>query len=185
MPRKAHQLSGALDYSFMLTEEERKLRNRLALKRWREKHREESRLKNRLWMREWRKSHPEEARERDRRFYREHYQEQKEIRNKRVKEALLKLKTEILTHYGNGKLACIRCGFNDIRALSIDHIEGGGRKDRKKFAHNVSFYRWLRQNYPIGLQTLCMNCQFIKQREKKEYGKGSLPKEVANEKDNS
>lgn len=77
---------------------------------------------------------------------------------------LAKLKVEVLTYYGNSSLACIRCGFGDIRALTIDHINGSGHKHRKtlKLSGNM-FYRWLKRNkYPIGYQTLCMNCQFIK-----------------------
>ena len=31
-------------------------------------------------------------------------------------------KKTILSYYSNGTLKCARCGFNDIRALSIDHI---------------------------------------------------------------
>ena len=76
---------------------------------------------------------------------------------------LLELKTEVLTHYGNGKLVCVKCGFDDIRALSIDHLEGGGYQQRKstKMGGN-KFYRWLKKNeYPTGFQTLCMNCQFL------------------------
>ena len=67
---------------------------------------------------------------------------------------------KVLTHYGNGKLACVRCGFDDIRALSIDHIDGGGSRHRKSL--HKDFYAWLIENdYPLGYQTFCMNCQFI------------------------
>lgn len=68
-------------------------------------------------------------------------------------------------------LACVRCGFEDMRALSIDHINGGGYEHRKilKRESGISFYRWLKhQDYPKGYQTLCMNCQFIKREEQKE-----------------
>ena len=77
---------------------------------------------------------------------------------------LAELKIEVLTYYGNDKLACIKCGMDDIRALTIDHINGGGYKHRKilRLSGNM-FYRWLKRNkYPLGYQTLCMNCQFIK-----------------------
>ena len=79
------------------------------------------------------------------------------------------IKREVLTHYGNGKLACVKCGFEDLRALTIDHINGGGRKERMEAGNGldrggVSFYRWLRKkHYPPEYQTLCMNCQLIKQ----------------------
>lgn len=80
----------------------------------------------------------------------------------------LKIKKEVLTHYGLGKCACAKCGFDDIRALSIDHINGDGYKDRKKKV-GVFCYNWLiSNNYPEGYQTLCMNCQFIKKVEHNE-----------------
>lgn len=88
---------------------------------------------------------------------------------KQVKE----LKAEVLTHYGGGELACVECGFNDIRALSVDHINGGGYQHYKDLKRRGIFmYRWLKnENFPSGYQTLCMNCQFIKREEQKEWGK--------------
>lgn len=79
-----------------------------------------------------------------------------------------RIQREILTHYGNGQCACVRCGLNDIRALSIDHINGNGRKHRQELniAAGYKFYFWLRkQGYPQEYQTLCMKCQFISRAE--------------------
>ena len=94
-----------------------------------------------------------------------------EIRNKKWL-----LKEEVLTHYGNGKCACVQCGFTDIRALSIDHIKGNGYEHRKQKTTTrqggVSFYRWLRRNgYPPEYQTLCMNCQWVKRITNREHYK--------------
>jgi hypothetical protein len=87
------------------------------------------------------------------------------------KERNLLRKILVLTHYGNGKCACTKCGYTDIRALSIDHINGAGGKHRR--ITGSMFYLWLiNNNYPDGLTTLCMNCQFIKRDENREYGKG-------------
>ncbi len=77
----------------------------------------------------------------------------------------------ILTHYGNGKCACVKCGFNDVRALSVDHIDGYGRRLPKAHSNRsgTGLYYWLiRSGYPEGFQTLCMNCQFIKRTVNKE-----------------
>ncbi len=69
-------------------------------------------------------------------------------------------KVDILTHYGGGKCACVKCGFDDIRALTIDHINGGGNRHRNSLC--MPFYQWLVDNdFPLGYRTLCMNCQFI------------------------
>lgn len=89
-----------------------------------------------------------------------------------------KLKEQILRHYSSN-LKCsgwngIECPFHcsDIRALTIDHINGGGLNHRKKIkcVNGTGFYRWLRDNdYPSDFQVLCMNCQFIKRVENYEY----------------
>jgi hypothetical protein len=83
----------------------------------------------------------------------------------------IKIKTEVLTYYGNGKCACVKCGFDDIRALSIDHINGNGSEHRKenRYVRGNHVYEWLKQNkFPDGYQTLCMNCNFIKRIENNE-----------------
>jgi hypothetical protein len=86
---------------------------------------------------------------------------------------------DILTHYGNGILACVACGENQLPCLSIDHIKGKGTQHRHQTGipkGGVNFYRWLqKQGYPEGYQTLCMNCQYIKRDLAKEYG--NIPKE--------
>jgi hypothetical protein len=80
-----------------------------------------------------------------------------------LRNYVLEKKTIVLTHYGNGKLACSMCGFDDIRALSLDHINGGGNKHCKSLGIKGTLYNWLiKHNFPEGYQTLCMNCQFIK-----------------------
>ena len=72
----------------------------------------------------------------------------------------LRRKVEVLTHYGNGRLACRRCGERDLDCLSIDHIVAS--PDKHGYAWFIS------HNYPEGYQTLCMNCQFKKRVENKE-----------------
>ena len=91
----------------------------------------------------------------------------KQISVARAKHVLLKV--EVLTHYGNGKLACVVCGENRIACLSIDHIHGGGNIHRKVLRSSGSFYKWLKsKGFPEGYQTLCMNDQFVKRFEKNE-----------------
>lgn len=84
------------------------------------------------------------------------------------KNIRLQLRIDVLTHYGNGKCKCVKCGLDDIRALSIDHINGGGSKHIRNLKHDL--YHWLKNtNYPEGYQTLCMSCQRIKVIENHEY----------------
>lgn len=82
-----------------------------------------------------------------------------------------KIKLDVCTHYGGGEAQCVRCEEVRLACLSIDHIEGGGRKHREELRRQgIEFYRWLKhQGYPEGYQTLCMNCQFVKRMEKNEY----------------
>ncbi len=94
----------------------------------------------------------------------------------------LKRKVATLTHYSNGdKPECVMCGFDDIRALSIDHINGGGTSQRlsdPKLMGQSVYYYLHKRGFPLGYQTLCMNCQFIKRVENNEtnswprYGSG-------------
>jgi hypothetical protein len=77
---------------------------------------------------------------------------------------------------------CISCGFSDWRALQIDHINGGGHRDRirrcgKKGMGKVGgsqYYRYILRQIKLGskdYQLLCANCNWIKRYEKNEgYG---------------
>ena len=86
------------------------------------------------------------------------------MRNEKAVAKHRELKREVLAHYSIGnKPTCTHCGFNDLRALSIDHINGNGHRLRTQDKAHRLIYRWLKDNsYPSGYQTLCMNCQFIK-----------------------
>lgn len=84
------------------------------------------------------------------------------------KDRRLRLKLEVFDHYGE---ACARCNFSDYRALQIDHIADNGAEERKSLGgQNFSgwqFYEWLiNQGFPSGYQTLCANCNNIKQWER-------------------
>jgi len=41
---------------------------------------------------------------------------------------------------------CIKCGFSDSRALQVDHINGGGKKEFKNLK-NESFYKKVIENF--------------------------------------
>lgn len=68
-------------------------------------------------------------------------------------------RTKVLLHYGNGIIECACCKEKTYEFLSIDHIDGGGRKHRKSIKENID--RWLiRNNFPEGFRILCHNCNF-------------------------
>ena len=65
---------------------------------------------------------------------------------------------------------CIKCGFDDPRALQIDHIHGNGAKDRKsitKVYWNAVIESVIKEEDKY--QLLCANCNWIKRYENKEY----------------
>jgi hypothetical protein len=141
---------------------------------------------------EYRKNNVEKERARAKRYYQKHREEIKErtalwrqnpevlqmLHQRRV-ETSRRLKIEVLTHYGNGKFACVQCGENRFPCLSIDHMNGKGFEHRQQLGHNraggAKIYRWLKeQAYPGGYQTLCMNCQWSKKYENKEFSNGRI-----------
>lgn len=86
--------------------------------------------------------------------------------NGKIYDAVRKLR--VISHYSNGKLACTRCGEDDMACLSIDHINGGGVQHRRIIGSH--FYAWLiKNNFPEGYQTLCMNCQMKKKHNEEEF----------------
>lgn len=87
------------------------------------------------------------------------------------------LKREVLEHYSGGAAQCAKCGFDDIRALCIDHINGNGAEHRRTMnttssrGAGTAIYTWLRKNnYPSGFQVLCSNCNRIKEHEQRGFG---------------
>lgn len=83
---------------------------------------------------------------------------------------LKNLRYKILKRLG---AICNKCGFLDIRALQIDHIDGGGTKERKKYKNYYGYIQYLRSLSDIELkasyQCLCANCNQIKKIEKEEH----------------
>lgn len=84
------------------------------------------------------------------------------------------VKFKVLTNYSNTNFpSCIKCGFSDIRALCLDHINGDGRIHRKslKYGKGKNLYKTLlKDNFKCDfeLQTLCFNCNTIKLFENRE-----------------
>jgi len=59
---------------------------------------------------------------------------------------------------------CKRCGFDDWRALQIDHVKGGGYKERKEMGHSGGprYYLYVMADKTGRYQILCANCNWIK-----------------------
>ncbi len=113
------------------------------IKRWRA----ENRDKVSIYKKIWRERNPDKAKTGERR----------RNRNRRLR---------VIDYYSNNTRRCARCGFGNIRALTIDHINGGGNAHRRQIGTGNRFYCWLiRNNCPAGFQILCENCNRIKEWE--------------------
>lgn len=86
-------------------------------------------------------------------------------RRKRQREIRKEIKLKVIEHYSNGKMCCNYCGYDNINALTIDHIDNNGAQDRRenKIGTGNRMQGWLfRHDYPEGYQILCANCNLIK-----------------------
>ena len=126
-------------------------------KRYAEEHREDKRARDKIY-----RESPH-----GRTIQQKYCEEHKEQILKMKRDWHNKRRFEAIDYYSNGTFACAKCGYSDIRALTIDHINGGGSQHLKFIHRRIA--PWLkRNNYPEGFQILCMNCQFIKKIENKE-----------------
>ncbi len=103
--------------------------------------------------------------QRNRRYFQGH----KDLVNNSNRTYKQRLRNKIIDAYG-GK--CSKCNFLDRRALQIDHINGGGTKERRELSNYQIMLKITKENYPKTYQILCANCNAIKKVENKEYPKG-------------
>ena len=100
-----------------------------------------------------------------RKWYSENF-ERRRCQNKKSRDAR---KQQLFTILNGSK--CYICGFDDSRALQIDHKNGDGKKDRIRFTNMGSVYSYY-SKHPIEarekLQILCANCNWIKKHDNKE-----------------
>jgi hypothetical protein len=73
------------------------------------------------------------------------------------------LKKEVMNHYSKGKTKCVCCGFDNLLALTIDHVVGRKNVTHRKDYQGKLLYYWLRRNnYPKDFQVLCIMCNLAK-----------------------
>ena len=161
-----------------------RLDNKIYLQKYNAEHKEELKIKNKKYREEhkgkiyqrtveWREKNPEKTKEQSKRYYKKYIKE----KNKKNRENTATLKKAVLTYYGDGKMKCVLCGFDVSDALTIDHINGNGRKHRQETGGGgMKTYLWLkRNNYPEGFRTLCANCQLIEYAKKHRKIFAELP----------
>lgn len=81
--------------------------------------------------------------------------------NKGIREKRRRFRIEMVNAYG-GK--CVCCGETEIQFLSLDHINGGGEAERKKFFGPSGVLAYLKsRGWPTDkYQILCHNCNMSK-----------------------
>lgn len=98
----------------------------------------------------------------------------REAREKRAaKERAKRLRDKNAVFKAYGGYVCRCCQEKRKVFLSIDHVNGGGTKHRKKLGFG-GIYRWLVENdFPPGFQVLCHNCN-----QGRHLNGGTCPHEV-------
>jgi hypothetical protein len=131
---------------------------KICMKIWREK----NQIRILLRSKQWAKDNPERIKEIQHKhrntdeFRKRHAKEMRTY----LKKYIPQLQREVLTHYGNGKLACVCCDQEGLLFLTIDHMNGRKQYEKK----NHKYRGWMlkmylrKHNYPKGYQTLCWNC---------------------------
>lgn len=73
----------------------------------------------------------------------------------RRKQQYVDLRKQALAGYGN-KCAC--CGEQRFEFLAIDHVNGGGRKERETKSTQQIARKIINNNFPPEYRVLCHNC---------------------------
>lgn len=73
------------------------------------------------------------------------------------------LRLQVLRAYSGETPSCVCCGETLLHFLALDHIDGGGRRQRKELGGG-GYWTWLKNNnYPPGFRVLCHNCNLGRQ----------------------
>jgi len=83
----------------------------------------------------------------------------KEETLQRRREQTRKLRETALNGYGH-KCAC--CGESRFEFLAIDHVNGGGSKERKTMSPSQIANKAINEGFPPMYQLLCHNCNCAK-----------------------
>lgn len=117
---------------------------------------------------EWRKKHKLEILERVNKWRKDNKEKVNRNAAKSASKIMKEIRIEILEHLGN---RCIKCGFSDPRALHIDHVHGGGRKEVKQFSNYLMYLKYVLEqlkNDSKEYQLLCANHNAIKRCKNRE-----------------
>lgn len=157
-----------LEYERTYREKNRAKLNAKALA-WRNAHRETQNASSLAWsrrpeVRERRKQRLAEpvAKAKTNAAHRAWKQRNRERENATRKARYQRLRAEALATYGD---KCAYCGETHPHFLSIDHKNGGGKRDRIALGcreGGVNWYKYLLDKHPDHVQILCHNCNMAK-----------------------
>lgn len=63
----------------------------------------------------------------------------------------------VLWYYSKGDPRCICCNENTVEFLAVNHVDGGGRKEFKKWGGEL-YIKIAEWGFPDGYNVLCHNC---------------------------
>lgn len=114
---------------------------------------------NRNYQTLWRERHPEQAKATAKAWRTNN----SETVNAQHKREYAKLRLRVITHLGE---VCAQCGYNDVRALQLDHIAALRGKKRPLA---TTMLRRILSGEETNIQLLCANCNWIKRLENHEH----------------
>ncbi len=124
------------------------------------------------WARKKRASDPAAAREKRHQqwlSYKARYSERIKEQKKRMwrkhktaelsgyKRRLREYRRRVIEHYSNGTLKCECCGESIYEFLTINHINGGGSKERREVGAQNLPRLLINRGFPPGYNILCYN----------------------------
>ena len=96
-----------------------------------------------------------------REYNRKYRKTNREIVNERQRIRRDSERNEVVRKLGN---RCVICGLDDVRVLQVDHVNGGGEKERRT-KRTSQMYKEVLAGVRSDLQLLCANCNWIKRHE--------------------
>lgn len=91
----------------------------------------------------------------------------RDIQAKSRKKKLAEWKAAVFAKLGE---VCVRCGESRVPVLSIDHVKGDGAAERKIDGRDRrKLYMRVINDVEGRYQILCMNCQWMKRHDNKEF----------------
>jgi hypothetical protein len=86
--------------------------------------------------------------------YLQEYRRKEETKLRR-KQSNRRIRERLFAGYG-GK--CVCCGENKFEFLALDHVNGGGREERKTRSTQQIALTAIREGFPDTYRVLCHNC---------------------------